>query len=330
MTPPPSACIKTGMSIHRTLRVTVGVVFGAACLTASATAASSASPAIATSASTISIRAAATAPAAPNPDAPHVGTVAGVQTGPHISINNPRSVRAFRELHQQMLAGSGWPVRPATIHEYVGTSFQDLPDAEGSQATQSVSTKIKPADVNTTLYTPTMYPSGDSCIEVSTAYFHSSQVVAAWDWCVQIRFVAQVTIDASFMSTYTKLHNYSVQIELTDAPTNRWTAYLYNYTTGAWQTLFEQSGTGQTGLSEGWDLYELYSNVMPNGQSYACVDLKNRRIQSQAIQVKIGSTWEIADATNAGHDYDVPLSNFHCKSLRYRMITQYSDWKAIG
>ena len=47
-----------------------------------------------------------------------------------------------------------------TIHEYVGTSFK--PNTVGSQATQSVSTKIKPANGGTTLYTPTMYPSGGS------------------------------------------------------------------------------------------------------------------------------------------------------------------------
>src|SRR5205823_11788695 len=107
--------------------------------------------------------------------------------------------------------------------------------------------------------TPTMYPSGGSCIEVSTAYFHTSQVVAAWDWCVLIRFVASVPIDASFLATYAVGHNYAVQIVQTDPSTNEWTAYLFNYVTGQWDTLFAQSGTSQVGLAEGWDLYELYS-----------------------------------------------------------------------
>ena len=30
---------------------------------------------------------------------------------------------------------------------------------------------------------------------MTTAYFFGSQVVAAWDWCEAIRFVAQVPID---------------------------------------------------------------------------------------------------------------------------------------
>jgi hypothetical protein len=175
-----------------------------------------------------------------------------------------------------------------------------------------------------------MYPNGASCVEVATAYFFGSQVVGAWDWCVQIRFVVQVQITNQFMRNYTQNMNYSVQIVQTNEATNQWTAYLYNYTRGVWQTMFAQSGTGQTGLSEGWDLYELYSDLKGDGQSYACDDLSGRRIESQGIQVQIGATWEPADAGTAGDDYDVPLSEFHCDSLRYRMITPFSHWKAIG
>jgi hypothetical protein len=267
----------------------------------------------------------------PNPNAPHTGVVRGVQTGSNISANNPASRRAFLELHQQMLGVDlGAPAKPDTIHEYVGTSFDNITDSEGSQATQSVSPNIKPADPGTTLYTPTMYPSGGSCVEVSTAYFHTSQVVAAWDWCVQIRFVAQITIDASFMTTYTQDKNYSVQIVMTDKATNEWSSYLYDYTTATWDLLFKQHGTSQVGLAEGWDLYELYSNLKPNGQSYACIDLRKKRVESQNIQVRIGSTWFTADPAHASNDYDVPLSEFHCKSLRYQMITQFSHWKAKG
>jgi hypothetical protein len=315
------------MYAYRNLKVLVALVLGAAALTVSGTAASSASTVPpGTPASPRQ-----TATAAPDPNAPHLGTVAGRQTGPHISVNNPTSLRAFRQLHQQMLdKGSGTRSDPTTIHEYVGTSFKKFDNSTGSQATQSVSRKIKPANGGTTLYTPTMYPSGGSCVEVSTAYFFTSQVVAAWDWCVAIRFVVQVTIDRSFIRTYTLDRNYAVQIEQTDPSTNEWTSYLYNYRTGQWETLFKQSGTSQVGLAEGWDLYELYSNLKPNGQSYACIDLRGKRIESQDIQVKVGSTWEIADPSNAGDDYDVPLGDFHCKSLSYQMITQYSHWKAIG
>jgi hypothetical protein len=310
------------MRTHRTLMSTAGVVLATASLILAGGVASSASHAG---------RHAAPRAATPNPAAPHVGTVASLQTGRHISVNNPRSVHAFLVLHRQMRHAIPPTLNDvSTIHEYVGTSFKNLAHSRGSQATQSVSPRIEPANPGTTLYTPTMYPSGGSCIEVSTAYFFDSQVVAAWDWCVAIRFVAQVDIDRSFMNTYTRDKNYTTQIVQTNKATNKWTAYLYNYATGTWETLFTQSGSSQVGLAQGWDLYELYSEVKPNGQTYACADLKGKRVESQDIQVRIGSTWQVADATNAGDDYDVPLSEFRCESLHYSMITPFSHWKAIG
>lgn len=267
----------------------------------------------------------------PNPYAPHVAThVVGAQYGTHLSIDNPSSLHAFKVLHQQLLGHQSR--QPDTIHEYVGTSF-DSSDM-GSQATQSVSTKIKPRDPGTTLYTPTMYPSGGSsagsCIEISTAYFHTSQVVAAWDWCQAITFVAEAKIDASFMKTYTSHQNYTVQIVQTDSSNNTWTAYLYNYKTAKWDTFYSQSGTSQVGLSDGWDLYELYSNINPKGHSYACRDLRNKRVEAKKILVDVGGTFVRANPSNAGHEYDVPLSAFQCPSLTYNMIKDYSHWKAIG
>jgi hypothetical protein len=311
------------MAAKRSLTLAVAVLLGSASLFLAGPAAGYASPSASMSTSGSSH--------GPNPNAPHTGIVRGVQTGPDISANNPTSRHAFLALHQQMLGVDlGAPAKPDTIHEYVGTSFDNIADSEGSQATQSVSTKIKPADPGTTLYTPTMYPSGGSCVEVSTAYFHTSQVVAAWDWCVAINFVAQVTINSAFMQTYTQDKNYSVQIVMTNKATNEWSSYLYNYTTATWDLLFKQHGTSQVGLTDGWDLYELYSNLKPNGQSYACADLRKKRIESQGIQVRIGSTWFPADAAHAGNGYDVPLSAFDCKSLHYAMITQFSHWKAKG
>jgi hypothetical protein len=318
-----AAGYKGAMPTKRSFTVAVAVLFGMASLLVSG-AAGYASPDSAGASS-------ASHAGGPNPNAPRGGRVIGVQTGPHISFNNAASRRAFLELHQQMLGVDlGAPATPDTIHEYVGTSFDNIADSEGSQATQSVSTKIKPANPGTTLYTPTMYPSGGSCVEVSTAYFHTSQVVAAWDWCVQISFAAQVTINQAFMQTYTQNKNYSTQIVMTNKATNEWSSYLYNYTTGQWDLLFKQHGTSQVGLAEGWDLYELYSELKSNGQSYACADLKKKRVESQDIQVRIGSTWFDADPAHAGDDYDVPIENFHCKSLHYSMITQFTHWKAKG
>jgi hypothetical protein len=266
----------------------------------------------------------------PNPKAPRGGMVRGLRTGRRIPVNTRANTRRFLALHRQMRnAIHGKTGSTQTIHEYVGSSFDDLAGFNGAQATQSVSTRIHVRNSGTTLYMPTMYPN-DSCIEVTTAYFFGSRAVAAWDWCQAIRFVAQVAINKSFVDTYTVNGNYTTQIVRTNASDNEWTAYLYNYTTSRWDTLFTQSGTGQTGLVEGWDIYELYSNLQSNGQSYACVDLKKRRVESQDIQVEIGSTWNLADPAHAGNDYDVPLANFHCSSLHYQMLTPFSHWKAKG
>jgi hypothetical protein len=43
--------------------------------------------------------------------------------------------------------------------------------------------------------------------------------------------------------------------------------------------------------------------------------------------VKIGSTWQVAEATSAGDPYDEPLGAFQCKSLHYSMITPFSHRK---
>ncbi len=310
------------MPSHRNLALGLAVAIGAASLTIGGTGAGYASSAPSTARSTTSV--------VPNPRAPHVGTVAGVQRGSKISINNRTAVHAFRALHAQMRAGDRAAASPdlTTIHEYVGTSFNS--NTLGSQATQSVSTKIKPANAGTTLYTPTMYPSGGSCIEMSTAYFHDSQVVAAWDWCKAITFVAQVDINKKFMSTYTQHKNYSVQIIQTDGASNTWTSYLYNYQKNTWQKFYSQSGSSQAGLSEGWDIYELYSELKANGQSYACDDLQGKRVAARGIKVGVNGHLVAATPSNAGHDYDVPLSDFHCDSLTYTMIKPYSHFKAIG
>jgi hypothetical protein len=271
----------------------------------------------------------------PDPNAPHVGTVAGLQTGPHISIRNQQSVHAFRVLHQSLIAASKGASGDSidTIHPSDGTSFNA--SDSGSQASQSVSLKIHVGNQGTTLYTPTTYPSAGgtpgSCIEMSTAYFYGKQVVAAWDWCKAINFVAEVKIDKAFMKTYTKKHYYSTQIIQTNASNNTWTSYLYNYKTKTWQQFFQQNGTGQIGAGyQGWDVYELYSELDGNGQSYACADLQGKRVAAKGIMVGVNGTLVPADSTNAGQAYDHPNSDFHCNSFSYNMINPLNHWKAIG
>jgi hypothetical protein len=318
------------MPTYRKLALGLGATLAAATVTFAGTMTSYASPAGPTSTSRPSASG-----VVPDPNAPHVGHVRGVSYGPGISINNPRSIHAFRVLHRDLLA-SGRTAAPDgvdTIHPSKGTSFNA--STMGSQATQSVSTKIKPAQASTTLYTPTMYPSAGnsagSCVEMSTAYFHTSQVVAAWDWCVAINFVAEVTIDKSFINTYTRHHNYSTQIIQTKPSDNTWTSYLYNYKTGKWEQFFQQHGSSQISpTTPGWDVYELYSELDGQGQSYACADLEGRRIEARGIMVGVNGNLVRADDTNAGQVYDHDDSEFHCNSFSYDMIKRLYHWKAIG
>ena len=151
----------------------------------------------------------------PNATAPHVGHVAGVQYGPHISLNNHQSVHAFKTLHNQML-GTGHTSKADidTIHEYVGTSFNQ--STVGSQATQSVSTKIHAGPEHAGALHPHHVPIGWQHPRLVHRDQHGllpgSDAVAAWDWCHAITFVAQKTINKSFMKTYTKKKYYSQQI----------------------------------------------------------------------------------------------------------------------
>ncbi len=318
------------MPTNRTFALGAGALLAAVSLTIAGTVASNASPPVGGAA----VHATTSGSAIPAPDAQHAGHVAGVQYGPNISVNNPQSVHAFRVLHRGLISGATSKTGQSidTIHPSDGTSFNA--NTVGSQATQSVSTKIKPANGGTTLYTPTMYPSGGStpgsCIEMSTAYFSDSQVVAAWDWCQAITFVAQVTIDKSFMATYTKHHSYSTQIVQTKASPNTWTSYLYNYKSDKWEQFFSQSGTSQLSGVQGWDVYELYSELDGDGQSYACADLEGKRIAAKGIMVGVGGALVPADPTNAGQAYDHPAGDFHCDSFSYQMIKPFSHWKATG
>jgi hypothetical protein len=275
----------------------------------------------------------APAAAGPSPTGVHRGVVQGVQRGAGIALRNAGAVHAFRVLHEGLLhpAKAG----PATtIHVNVGTSFNPSSSVLGSQAQQSVSTKIHASKTGTYLYTPTMYPSGGtqgSCIEVTTAYTFGSAAVAAWDWCHAINFVAEVQITKSFMKTYTVNGHYSVQIVQTDAATNQWTAYLYNDTTNAWEQLFQQSGTSQISPSTaGWDVYELYSDLASNGQSYACADLAGRTIDARKILIDRAGTWKSASPKISGHAYDQPLANFHCDGITYTVLSPNDHFAVTG
>lgn len=241
-------------------------------------------------------------------------------------------VHSFLAAHAGLLPRSARTPRSSaeTIHPAQGTGFVNEGNDQGAMATQSVTTSLHPTNGGTTIYTPTMYPAGGSCIEVTTVYTSDTQAVEAWDWCNQIDFEASVPIDSSFLSKYTNgTGAYTVQIRQTDAgSSNTWTAYLYDYTTGEYDTFYTSSGSTQAG-DTGWDVNELYSDLQSDGQSYACTDMANLTFSATNIQVDLGGVWTAASPSNSDTEFDQPASAFHCDAMRYQMITKYNHWQVL-
>jgi hypothetical protein len=229
-------------------------------------------------------------------------------------------------------ATPGTVVKPLLdIHPAQGTAFKSLSGADGSCATQSVSTQLTVHDSGTTIYTPTMYPPGGSCVELVTVYTRTVRSVSAWDWCRSVNFAASVTIDSSFLTTYTGgTGAYTGRVIRTSAASNTWAAALYNYSTGRWDTLFTQSGTNQSGRTDGWDIEELYSTVGSSGQASSCADMAGKTFESSNISVRVNGTWSPATSANSDTHYDSPAGSFYCSTRSYQMISPYTHWKAVG
>lgn len=227
---------------------------------------------------------------------------------------------------------TGKAVKPlVNIHPAQGTAFKSLAGADGSCATQSVTTALAVKDGYTTIYTPTMYPPGGSCVELVTVYTQSVHAVSAWDWCRSVNFAASVSINSSFLSTYTNgTGAYTGRVIRTSAASNTWAAALYNYTTGHWDTLFSQSGTNQSGRTDGWDIEELYSTVGTDGQAYSCGDMAGLTFESSNISVRNNGLWSSATSANSDTHYDQPNSAFYCPTRSYQMISAYTHWRAVG
>ena len=219
----------------------------------------------------------------------------------------------------------------AQIHPAMGTSFKT--DAgDGSCATQSVSTAVNVTDGSTTIYTPTMYPPGGSCIELVTVYTQGQRSVSAWDWCRAVTFEASVPIDGTFLATYTDGSSsaYTGRVMRTDAATNAWTASLYNYQTGTWDQLYSQSGQNQSGRNDGWDINELYSTTDRSGVAYSCRIMSGITFESRNISLRVNGTWTAADPDNADTHYDSGNASYDCPDRTYQMISKYDHWKAVG
>lgn len=255
--------------------------------------------------------------------------VRGVVRGAAVAAATSNQASGFLAAHAALLHRPDL-VRPnaTQIHPAQGTAFVNKGNDQGALAVQSVTTNLHPANSGTTIYTPTMYPAGGSCVEITTVYTTGTQAVEAWDWCNHITFEASVAINAAFMTRYTN-NTGAYTVEILHTTGNTWTSFLFDYTTNAYDTFFTSSGNTQAGTT-GWDVNELYSNVAGNGQSFACADLAGKTFSASNIQVDLGGTWTAAAPSNSDTRFNQPASAFDCPSMSFQMITQYSHWSVTG
>jgi hypothetical protein len=212
----------------------------------------------------------------------------------------------------------------------------------GAQATQSVNPAVQlGSSDHDTLYSPTLYPTGASCIEVSTIYAYDTTNskpgtwVGAWDWCGTHGFHVRKTVDASFLSTYTVTKSgqdyYTVQDVLTNATTNTWTAYLYNYQTAAWDTLYTSSGSSG-GTNLGWQIDEVYTNYNSStGEGAYCTQSHGADWETSVLNYRIGETWVAADPSNSGMNLAAPRgSDLGCATSGFALPSANDDFKVTN
>ncbi|GAA3076225.1 hypothetical protein GCM10020000_72000 [Streptomyces olivoverticillatus] len=247
----------------------------------------------------------ASAPSAPSPTA---GASAAAPPGP-----------TGRGLADADLTHNWWGVFPQP-----GTH-------DGITATHSVDPAYKVSDAENFTYAPTT-KAQKSCMEVVTSYWNSGNEIWAWDWCGAGGPAKVVPVDADFLATYTTTgggrRTYSVQLVQDDASANRWSSYLYNYRSGAWNLLYSQSGTDRSGLDHGWDMFEIYASTDPaTGLGYYCTEARNTVFDSSAVQLRSSGIWKPAGPADSPWTEDHPQgSEFLCPSLRFIEAGANDHW----
>lgn len=209
--------------------------------------------------------------------------------------------------------------------------------SNGAQAVHSVNPAIQiPAGNPDIIYAPTLDPSGKTCIEVTTYYWQGGNAVGAWDWCAASPgFAAVIGIDANFISKYTTTVNgqpaYTVRDVQTNATTNSWTAYLFNYTTSAWDALHTSANTSKlTETHGGWDMFEVYTEYNPaTGEGYYCGVTNGSTWSASNIQVRFGTTWQTLTTANSTvqSPSTVNSADFGCQNLTFAVPTPNSGWR---
>jgi hypothetical protein len=310
----------------------------------------------------------ASAAGIPSPDAPHSGKiVTGVITGAAARKADPpvSAARRFAQLNAASKSSAaaskaGTPaatsgadapaatsaVQPDTLtswsgafHGYWGTFPSQT--IYGAQATQSLNPNVTLGSSSPDLvYSPTLDPSGIDCIEVSTIYSASGDQVGAWDWCASSPgFDEVVDVNTSFLDSYGTTvngqHFYTVQDVQTDPTTNSWTAYLYNYSTGEWDTFYTSANTDKLSNSGGgWDMNEVYTNYdSTTGEGDYCTPTAGANFESTGLEYQLssGGAWTAATTSNSSMNIAYPRgSDLGCADSGYALPTADSTWQVTN
>jgi hypothetical protein len=267
-------------------------------------------------------------------DAPLGGVVPG-RTGSAVTASEKaQSIHRERTLALVKSSAGTSTVKAAAVeHPAAGVYFSGLSTSTGIRANHSVFYGTGDHTISTdVLYAPTVMPPSNACIEITTAYTSGNPVVWAWDWCASgdSGVAKEIAIDASFVSTYTTQVNgvpaYSVEISKTNSSNNTWTAYLYNFASGTWDTFWSRSGTSQIG-SDGWDVFEPYVTRNPStGIGYYCTSMTGRKFEASTIQVKVNDTWSNASASTSAFRYSLDLT---CGSQLTWTQPALDSWSAV-
>ncbi len=292
--------------------------------------------------------------AAPTPDSPVSGRLVPALRGEAArAAAGPLVSEQFRKLGESRhsdradidRANADQPVGATTIPPWTGSlhagwgAFPNVA-SDGAQATHTVNPSIHISASNPdVVYAPTLDPSGKTCIEVTTFYWQGGNGVGAWDWCAASPGFATVSwIDTNFVNTYTTtvqgLPAYTVLDVQTNAVTNSWTAYLYNYTTSTWDALFTSADPAKlTNLHGGWDMFEVYTNYnAATGQGYYCTETVGAQFHATGIQIKVGGTWSLLTTSNSSitPPGSVSSASFGCNGLTFAVPTANSYWKVTN
>jgi hypothetical protein len=249
---------------------------------------------------------------------------------------DPALARRFLELRRERRSLSQ---NHATVPKKTHAFWAIFPNGDtGIEAEQVIWPSLVVSKTTTVIYAPTTYPAHDACIESTTAYEPKPYglQIWAWNWCASNPnggVGAAKKVDAAFLRDYTRAsgaaRQYNVRIEQTDASTNQWTDYLYNFTTASWDVFFVSEGAADTDESSGWDAYETYSQIDPKTRtSYMCADVQTvGPIVSKLLRLRSNGVWKLADTSDSvvalennfycPLDFSVPHPNFEY-SVSYR------------